>query len=99
MSDEPIALSIAPVDLGFLSLPWEVRAAVDEHAARRLAEQHPCQAFVPADTPRAIAAQRAPAGMGVCYRRDVDKPLCFRGEPWCCDNHRKLVVAQQEATP
>jgi hypothetical protein len=28
----------------------------------------------------------------VCGKGDKDKPMCFRGEPWCSDNHRKLIV-------
>lgn len=29
---------------------------------------------------------------GVCGTEDRDKPMCFRGDPWCSDNHRKQVT-------
>lgn len=29
-----------------------------------------------------------------CGRKDQDKPMCFRGTDWCCEDHRKLVVRQ-----
>lgn len=32
-----------------------------------------------------------------CLRPDSVKPTVYRGEPWCCENHRKLLVAQREA--
>jgi hypothetical protein len=28
----------------------------------------------------------------VCGRVE-DKPMCYRGEPWCCNRHRKQVQA------
>jgi hypothetical protein len=28
----------------------------------------------------------------VCGKSDDKKPMCFRGEKWCCDAHRKLLV-------
>jgi hypothetical protein len=28
----------------------------------------------------------------ICGRVD-DKPMCYRGEPWCCNRHRKAVLA------
>jgi hypothetical protein len=27
----------------------------------------------------------------VCATPDKDKPMVFRGEEWCSDNHRKVV--------
>ena len=27
----------------------------------------------------------------VCATPDQDKPMCFRGERWCSDNHRKII--------
>lgn len=27
----------------------------------------------------------------VCGKVDAEKPAAFRGEDWCCENHRKVV--------
>lgn len=32
-----------------------------------------------------------------CGKTDESKPMCFRGEPWCCRDHKKLVQAQTTA--
>ena len=44
--------------------------------------------FDRADTPDAGAR----FGCAVCGRTDPNKPMCFRGESWCCDDHRKLAT-------
>lgn len=28
----------------------------------------------------------------VCGKSDNEKPMCFRGEPWCSERHRKVLV-------
>lgn len=28
---------------------------------------------------------------GVCGKTDEKKPMCFRGEKWCSDLHRKMI--------
>lgn len=30
----------------------------------------------------------------VCGTPDHRKPMCFKGEPWCCERHRKLIVGE-----
>lgn len=30
----------------------------------------------------------------VCGTPDPEKPMAFRGEDWCCDRHRKMVVGE-----
>lgn len=32
---------------------------------------------------------------GVCGTEDRDKPMCFRGDPWCSDNHRKQMLGER----
>jgi hypothetical protein len=34
----------------------------------------------------------------VCGKGDGDKPMVFRGEQWCSDNHRKVVIGEKEPT-
>lgn len=29
---------------------------------------------------------------GVCDKPDDQKPMCFRGEKWCSELHRKIMV-------
>lgn len=36
-------------------------------------------------------------GCEVCGKHDSQKPMCFRGVPWCCEIHRKVVFG--ELTP
>lgn len=31
----------------------------------------------------------------VCGKRDPDKPIVFRGSPFCCENHRKEYHAER----
>lgn len=31
-----------------------------------------------------------------CQVTDADRPMTFRGEPYCCDNHRKKLEKLQE---
>ena len=33
----------------------------------------------------------------VCWKQDPDRPMCFKGEPWCSDQCRKVV--QGEVAP
>lgn len=33
-----------------------------------------------------------------CGKVDAEKPMAFQGTDWCCDNHRKLVEAQGDAS-
>jgi hypothetical protein len=40
---------------------------------------HPCQAVIDELS---------------CAKIDRDKPQIFRGEDWCCEQHRKLVLHQ-----
>lgn len=28
----------------------------------------------------------------ICGKPDSEKPTCFRGERWCCEKHRKLIL-------
>lgn len=36
----------------------------------------------------------------ICGTEDQDKPMCFRYEPWCCQNHRHMVLkVQQDTSP
>jgi hypothetical protein len=30
----------------------------------------------------------------ICKKADHEKPTCFRGEKWCCDNHRKMIIGE-----
>lgn len=30
----------------------------------------------------------------ICKMPDHKKPMCFRGERWCCDKHRKMVLGE-----
>lgn len=30
----------------------------------------------------------------VCKTPDDQKPMVFRGEDWCCDTHRKMIVGE-----
>ena len=30
----------------------------------------------------------------VCGKTDPEKPTCFRGEKWCCELHRKMIVGE-----
>lgn len=32
----------------------------------------------------------------VCGLTDENKPTCFRGEDWCCENHRKILVGDSK---
>jgi hypothetical protein len=32
----------------------------------------------------------------VCGKPDEEKAMCFKGEDWCCENHRKVLVANEE---
>lgn len=34
----------------------------------------------------------------VCGVLDSDKPMCFRGEDWCSDDHRKVIVDGESKT-
>lgn len=34
----------------------------------------------------------------VCGTKDKDKPQIFMNEPWCSDNHRKVVLSEREPT-
>lgn len=31
-----------------------------------------------------------------CGKMDDDKPMAFKGEKWCCELHRKYLVAQEK---
>lgn len=31
----------------------------------------------------------------VCNKPDSEKPMAFRGEEWCCEKHRQLVVQEK----
>lgn len=31
-----------------------------------------------------------------CGTPDSEKPMCFRGEPWCCDDCRKVVQQSED---
>lgn len=30
----------------------------------------------------------------ICKKPDHQKPMCFRGEDWCCDLHRKMITGE-----
>ena len=30
----------------------------------------------------------------VCGKFDDEKPMCFRGERWCSEVHRKMIVGE-----
>lgn len=32
----------------------------------------------------------------VCKKTDDQKPMCFRGEEWCCESHRRIVMRDTE---
>lgn len=34
----------------------------------------------------------------VCATPDNDKPMVFRGDEWCSDNHRKIVTMEVAPT-
>lgn len=34
----------------------------------------------------------------VCGLWDEDKPMAFKGESWCSDDHRKVIVGEKEPT-
>lgn len=34
---------------------------------------------------------RKPMDCEICGKPDADKPMAFRGERWCSDDHRKVV--------
>lgn len=34
----------------------------------------------------------------VCGTEDQDKPMAFRGEDWCSDNHRKIIAGERIPT-
>lgn len=34
----------------------------------------------------------------VCDTKDEDKPMVFRGEEHCSDNHRKVISGEREPT-
>ena len=59
-------------------------------------EGHPCSAILNIERP-AVTYQGKPITERRCGKVDNEKPMCFRGEPWCCDNHRKLVESQRAA--
>jgi hypothetical protein len=56
---------------------------------------HPCQAIVAMDNSDCYGS-RLPR---TCGKTDPDKPMCFRSEPWCSDQHRKLVEQQRDRRP
>lgn len=41
-----------------------------------------------------VAGAGNPCLVPWCGKVDAEKPMCFRGEDWCCENHRKLVEVQ-----
>lgn len=43
-------------------------------------------------TPPSASADRVEKPCLICGRAE-DKPMCYRGEPWCCNRHRKAVLA------
>lgn len=43
-------------------------------------------------TPASSSTDRVEKPCLVCGRVE-DKPMCYRGEPWCCNRHRKKVQA------
>jgi hypothetical protein len=32
----------------------------------------------------------------ICGKFDSEKPMCFKGENWCCENHRKLIERENQ---
>lgn len=30
----------------------------------------------------------------ICEKKDTEKPMCFKGVDWCCENHRKIIVGE-----
>lgn len=30
----------------------------------------------------------------VCGKPDPEKAMAFRGEDWCCDRHRKMILGE-----
>lgn len=53
---------------------------------------HPCKAVLrrPED-----GMWEGPEAVRQCGKTDDVKPMCFNGEPWCSDNHRKKVESQR----
>lgn len=51
---------------------------------------HPCAAVLT----REQSGRGGPAPLSRCGKRDDEKPMAFRGENWCCENHRKLYEEQ-----
>lgn len=51
---------------------------------------NPCQALINEGEPNGISKLRQ------CAIRDPDKPMCFRGEPWCSVNHQKIVLLERD---
>lgn len=35
----------------------------------------------------------------VCGKQDAEKPNCFRGSDWCCENHRKEIQGNPKWKP
>lgn len=35
----------------------------------------------------------------ICGKSDSDKPMCFRGENYCSDTHRKMISASLTELP
>lgn len=35
----------------------------------------------------------------VCWKQDPDRPMCYRGEPWCSDDCRKVVQGEVRPNP
>lgn len=60
----------------------------DQNGPALAGYDHPCLAVVAVGTLTGLPPL-------TCGKVDKDKPMCFRGEDWCCDNHRKLVAAQR----
>lgn len=32
----------------------------------------------------------------ICGKNDSERPLVFRGEEFCCDDHRKMLTGEME---
>lgn len=56
----------------------EIFTALEELAVSSKSDD--CEAVVPTNSCK------------VCGVLDEQKPMCFRGEDWCCDKHRKQIL-------
>lgn len=64
-------------------------ARVPENGSPVAGLGHPCLAW--------LVGSQSYLGR-LCGVVDKDKPMAFRGEDWCSENHRKLIVQQGDSS-